>query len=214
MLRFPEKENIAAFMGVAAVITNTGSDIFRLEAYINSNRWISSAVYLESREEKTLQIVIPRKLEEGNKYFPGMRAFPGWSFDSAPINSAKIETMTFRVYTKASANLTVSRIKFFGALISPKQIAESPDFFPILDRFGQYKHADWPGKIKSDTDLIQANAAEEKVLKSLPGAAGRDRFGGWAEGPKLKATGHFRVEKREGTWWLVDPDGICSGLMA
>ena len=34
-----------------------------------------------------------------------------------------------------------------------------------------------------------------------------DRFGGWADGPKLNATGAFRTEKLNGKWWLVDPDG-------
>lgn len=38
-------------------------------------------------------------------------------------------------------------------------------------------------------------------------AAGFDRFGGWADGPALKATGAFRTEKVDGRWWLVDPDG-------
>jgi hypothetical protein len=35
----------------------------------------------------------------------------------------------------------------------------------------------------------------------------RDRWGGWTKGPQLRATGHFRVEKVAGAWWLVDPDG-------
>ena len=34
-----------------------------------------------------------------------------------------------------------------------------------------------------------------------------DRFGGWADGPKLNATGAFRTEKLDSKWWLVDPDG-------
>ena len=38
-------------------------------------------------------------------------------------------------------------------------------------------------------------------------AAMFDRFGGWADGPALKATGSFRTEKVDGKWWFVDPDG-------
>jgi hypothetical protein len=40
-----------------------------------------------------------------------------------------------------------------------------------------------------------------------PGATSWDKWGGWNTGPTLKATGSFRVEKHQGKWWLVDPDG-------
>ena len=33
-----------------------------------------------------------------------------------------------------------------------------------------------------------------------------DRFGGWT-GVTSKATGFFRVEKIDGRWWFIDPDG-------
>jgi len=33
------------------------------------------------------------------------------------------------------------------------------------------------------------------------------KYGGLANGPKLKATGFFYTTKRSGRWWLVDPDG-------
>ncbi|MCK4999451.1 MAG: beta-galactosidase, partial [Anaerohalosphaera sp.] len=34
-----------------------------------------------------------------------------------------------------------------------------------------------------------------------------NKYGGWKTGPKLKATGFFRVEKLNNKWWLVDPEG-------
>ena len=34
-----------------------------------------------------------------------------------------------------------------------------------------------------------------------------NKYGGWADGPRLKATGFFRVQKHKGKWWLVDPTG-------
>ena len=33
-----------------------------------------------------------------------------------------------------------------------------------------------------------------------------DRFGGWT-GATRKATGFFRVEKSDGRWWMITPDG-------
>lgn len=84
---------------------------------------------------------------------------------------------------------------------------DSAAFFPFIDRYGQFKHKDWPGKTHSDSDLIKAREIEEKDLAAHPGPKGWDRFGGWADGPQLEATGHFRVEKVDGKWWMVDPDG-------
>ena len=84
----------------------------------------------------------------------------------------------------------------------------SPDaFLPCFDKYGQFRWRDWPGKTKTDGDLKRAAAEEADDLAAHPGSADRDRFGGWAAGPRLKATGRFRTEKVDGKWWLVDPDG-------
>ena len=80
-------------------------------------------------------------------------------------------------------------------------------FFPFIDRYGQFMHRDWPGKIRSDADLKRAREEEERDLAAHPGPADRDKWGGWLKGPQLEATGHFRVEKIDGKWWFVDPDG-------
>ncbi len=81
------------------------------------------------------------------------------------------------------------------------------DFYPFIDRYGQYIHDDWPGKIHSGSDFADRLKAEKKDLSNHPGAANLNRFGGWENGPKLKATGHFYTKKYEGKWWLVDPSG-------
>ncbi|MFO7937713.1 MAG: hypothetical protein R6V06_08940 [Kiritimatiellia bacterium] len=81
------------------------------------------------------------------------------------------------------------------------------EFFPFVDKYGQFKYKEWPGKIHSDKELKAAAKREEADLASHPGPAGRSRFGGWADGPRRKATGHFRVEKIDGKWWMVDPEG-------
>lgn len=82
------------------------------------------------------------------------------------------------------------------------------EFLPCIDRYGQFRHRDWPGKVKCDDDLKRAALEEERDLAAHPGPTGRDRFGGWADGPQLDATGRFRTHKdKQGRWWLVDPDG-------
>ena len=91
---------------------------------------------------------------------------------------------------------------------APDWLKMSPDdFFPFIDKYGQLIHKDWPGKIHSDADLRTARKREEADLKAHPGPKGWNKYGGCADGPKHKATGHFRVEKIDGKWWMIDPEG-------
>jgi hypothetical protein len=75
---------------------------------------------------------------------------------------------------------------------------------PVVDEFGQWIHADWPRKIKSMEQLRSEWDSEERTL--APGAFNYCQYGGY-RGTKAKATGFFRVERVNGKWWLVDPDG-------
>ena len=76
---------------------------------------------------------------------------------------------------------------------------------PLVDEFGQYIHADWPDKIHTEDALAKAWADEEDALAG-GGLPGRDAYGGLA-GTQAKATGFFRVEKINGRWWFIDPEG-------
>jgi hypothetical protein len=78
------------------------------------------------------------------------------------------------------------------------------DGLPLVDELGQYVHADWPGKARSLDDLRAAWREEDRAL--APGDFGFCSYGGFA-GTKAGATGFFRVEKQDGRWWFVDPDG-------
>jgi hypothetical protein len=75
---------------------------------------------------------------------------------------------------------------------------------PLVDQFGQWIHDEWPGKAATLDELKASWAAEEKAL----GAGGFDycKYGGY-QSTKARATGFFRVEKIDGKWWFVDPDG-------
>jgi hypothetical protein len=96
--------------------------------------------------------------------------------------------------------------KLFGMRKGPPR-SEARPFFPFIDTFGQYKHADWPRKTMSLDDLIRRRQEEVEELRAQPGPSDRDRYGGWATGPQLQATGYFRTHKYGGKWWLVDPEG-------
>ena len=76
---------------------------------------------------------------------------------------------------------------------------------PLIDEFGQYVHADWPGKARSEAGLKKAWSVESKKLAHAT-FPGRDAYGGFAS-TKADATGFFHVEEIDGRWWFVTPDG-------
>ena len=75
---------------------------------------------------------------------------------------------------------------------------------PLVDQFGQWIPATWPGKAASLDDLQRAWAEEAKALQ--PGGYDYCKYGGY-KSTHAKATGFFRVEQIDGKWWFVDPDG-------
>lgn len=78
---------------------------------------------------------------------------------------------------------------------------------PYLDKFGQVRLLDWPGKLHTEDEFAARASKDDLESASDSGPASFDRFGGWKYGPQLKATGFFRVEQYKGRWWFVDPDG-------
>ena len=88
------------------------------------------------------------------------------------------------------------------------RVLKADGFSPWVDEFGQANFADWPDKVHSRAEFRARADAEAAELAAKPcGIPGADRFGGWAAGPQLQATGYFRTEKVGGRWWLVDPEG-------
>jgi hypothetical protein len=88
-------------------------------------------------------------------------------------------------------------------------IAQNPlsSFYPFLDSLGQYRHRQWPGKTPNLANRLTTASLESAAHAALSLLPGRDRFGGYADGPQLAATGHFRVVVYENRQWLVSPDG-------
>jgi hypothetical protein len=106
----------------------------------------------------------------------------------------------FRARPKESATLIFQPIALTDKTASPR-------YDKLVDRYGQYSRANWPGKVHDDKDFSAQAALEQADLKAHPAPANRDKWGGWLDGPQLKATGFFRTEKRDEKWWLVDPEG-------
>lgn len=167
-------------------------------------------------ETRTLDIALPAPLEhpEVDDKFWRMGATPySTAYDaySYRIDLSDVRLIDFNVRKMyPGMKWTISDLEFVpGPQCKPEWWASLPEseFFPFMDRYGQFKYREWPGKVHSDSDLADNAAEEEKDLEAHPGPDGWSRYGGWKNGPRMKATGRFRVEKVNGKWWLVDPEG-------
>ena len=202
--------DLAAYGQLRVTVRNTGTNPLALHLSVkNRNQKEHSPggnVALKPGEEGVLAAslrltpwVLDRPLE-----LVGMRGFPA-ALEGGPFNVQKTaELHVFLAKPDAPASFEVVRIEADEA---PLQLMKADTFLPFVDEFGQFVHAEWPGKIHSEAELQRAKADEEKWLGAHAGPADRDVWGGWSGGPQLKATGRFRAEKVNGTWWLVDPDG-------
>lgn len=131
----------------------------------------------------------------------GMRGYPVHSGKVDPSNITQI--LVFIAKPAVDYRFEIGDICAGGQI----EFVDAKTFIPFIDEFGQYIHGDWPGKTHSQEELIAHGKEEQKDLAAHPGPSDRNRYGGWTAGPKLDATGFFRVEKYEGKWWLIDPEG-------
>ena len=77
---------------------------------------------------------------------------------------------------------------------------------PVIDEFGQSNLLDFEQKIYSLEQLEAEWRAEERELENSTPDFNYSRYGGYMQ-RQLTGTGFFRVEKVDGRWWFVDPDG-------
>ena len=74
----------------------------------------------------------------------------------------------------------------------------------LIDKFGQWNLEDWRGKAHTEEELKNAWKTNDSLALSNP--VKRDRFGGFLNTTR-RATGFFRIEKINGKWWFIDPEG-------
>ena len=139
----------------------------------------------------------------------GMRGYPKRPGGPGTINPSNVtQILLFVNKPSESHTFEIESITAGGVHVPPTALTtDKTPYFPFIDTFGQYKHKNWQGKTLSIEDLKAKREAEEKELAKNSAPKGWDKWGGWADGPKLEATGFFRTQKVNGKWWLVDPDG-------
>ncbi len=182
-------------VSVSCRVDNPGAD--------GRKNCVTASVTVPPKANRQLQVNLnptPWRISEPVTLI-GMRAAPG---SSDQLNPAMVTQILVFV-----ANPRQDHVFHIGTPSAGGSVTTlaANSFFPFIDEYGQFIHADWPGKVHSEAELKARTQAEAADLAAHPGPKDRDQYGGWTAGPKFETTGFFRVTKYQEKWWLVDPEG-------
>lgn len=209
-LKAPQgKWDLSPYEYIAMEATNRGGSKVTVQCRVDNpgadgtKNCVTDQVSVDPGTSQTLRVRIfpvPWKLDKPLELV-GMRGYP--------VHEGKIDTsnitqlLVFVNQSKENHVFEIGHVRAGGRV----QVLDAATFLPFIDEFGQFAHKDWPGKTHSLEELIAHSRTEETDLQAHPRPRSWDKYGGWADGPKLKGTGFFHIEKYRGKWWLIDPIG-------
>ncbi|MDR2773513.1 MAG: hypothetical protein LBC19_02015 [Tannerella sp.] len=169
--------------------------IRQLQIHPFQNAWVRASIPLIHFQKRNVKGVDMAAI--GKTALPGLWiGFTGSVGTISRIDSIGVE-MRLPVGTP---NLEIRNVRLTQA---PEDSILSP--IPAVDGFGQWIPSEWDGKTTTLEELKAAWTEEDKELEKTDGF-NVSAFGGYLD-CKVKATGFFRVEKIDGHWWFVDPEG-------
>lgn len=166
----------------------------RLTIHPFQNAWVRASiplVHFQKRNTKGHDMAAI-----GKTALPGL--WIGFTGSVGPIN--QIDSLG--VQMQLPVNSPTLEIRNVTLTMEPKDSILSP--LPTVDQFGQWIPDDWEGKANSLDELKTIWNEEDKNLQS--DAFNVSKYGGYLD-TKVDATGFFRIEKIDGKWWFVDPEG-------
>lgn len=192
---------------------NTGVESIQLYISIaNDDGEVSHQSFNLAAEEKGTYYVILNGEPLDTKMGFKKSGMPPWEshdemaffrYGSPKIDLQSITEISFYI----KGNLTEKNIQFDNFRLRQNPQYDDSYRKAYVDQFGQNSRLDFPIKIHSDEELRKVANKELADLSQAGLMPDRSRFGGWKDGPRLKATGYFRTEKVKGKWWMVDPEG-------
>ena len=200
-LRLSFKNAGAAIVWIRGRLDNHGA-----QDWANST---ASCTFILPGETATLGFPFPRPWEQNDapEIFNEMSAKPNghrthWKqFNPKHVTACRLQIRSADNEI-ALDNISIDLERPYG-IEANKEFAE----LPFLDPFGQVRNLDWESKVSSVEELKHRNLEESQILESDDGPNSFNQYGGWKTGPSLDSTGFFRITKRQGKWWFVDPAG-------
>ena len=129
--------------------------------------------------------------------------------DDLKVEAEKVSFKSEWLLDKASFIGMRHSFNYANFMLLNKRIysIDKKDFFPFVDKYGQFKHSDWIFKTKSDEDFAKHIELEERFYKENPPIKNRDKFGGLIGKHNFGKSKHFRVKKVDNKWFFITPEG-------
>lgn len=158
------------------------------------NAWVRASIPLVRFQKRNLVGMDMAAI--GKTALPGMCI--GFTGAVGPITH--VDSIGFQM--DLPINTPTAEIRNVRLTMEPQDSVLSP--LPVVDEFGQWIPDEWDGKAHSLEDLKAIWEDEEQSLQSSDFNV--SKYGGYLD-TKAKASGFFRVEKIDGKWWFIDPEG-------
>ena len=208
--------NLSHFGAVEISVKNLGTEVLKLACRVDNagangkEHCVNGKLDLAPGATGTVSVPLWRTRRDtiGGKIF-GMRGTPFAVGGPYTVDPSRItQILVFTPKPGGARSFEILGIRATGSYTAPTAFTNDAEpYFPFIDTFGQYRHRDWPGKVRSVDELRARRDDEARELGAQPGPDEWNEYGGWKAGPQTKATGFFRTEKYEGKWWLIDPSG-------
>ncbi|MGE5599711.1 MAG: hypothetical protein ACM3XS_10060, partial [Bacteroidota bacterium] len=155
----------------------------------------------------TAEVVLPREVLDSQTRYrlrpPGTGVIYTWGNAVDPRRIAAVRLMVQELEEPLS--LLLEDVGLVRGEIAPA----APAGGPAVDRYGQWRAKEWPGKIRTDEGLRRQMQDEDRALAGAAMPASRGAYGGF-RAKRFEPGGYFRVEREpDGRWWLVDPAGCA-----
>lgn len=143
----------------------------------------------------------------------GKMPLPGLTIGLNDIVGSITQVDSLGMMMEVPVGTPTIEIRNIRLTMEPEDSILSP--IPLVDEFGQWIPAEWPGKARTIDDLRASWEEEDRSL--TPGNFNVSKYGGFLD-TQVKGTGFFRVEKIDNRWWFVDPEGHlffstgCNGI--
>ena len=194
--------NLQPYEAVAFNIVNDSGDRITVTAALTdmAGAVTQGKVTLPAKAELAVALPVnaPDPLDMGMRGPAAVQGYRLLSSDYRQVDTSRVNSLTLTLDGPGAPYRT-----FLGAV----RLILGITYDRIVDRFGQFARGQWPGKLLNESEFKIRRNAEEAEIAKAPGLPDREEYGGWANGPKLSATGFFHAAKQDGKWWLVTPSG-------
>ncbi|MEX0326390.1 MAG: beta-galactosidase [Puniceicoccaceae bacterium] len=182
---------------------------------LKDDRYAKGRFFLKGGEEEALMVFLNRPYfpddHPWKEAFGRIRGLPGghqsnWRY----LDISTLRLVEIKVHWEGNRMdggvVTLSWPHGAGTYLTD---SISPDDLPkpLVDMMGQLRGESWEGKVIDEGELPEDGKRDLASYSGHAVRAGFTQYGGWKDGPRYEATGHFHTKKIDGKWWFVDPEG-------